>query len=79
MGWEFSGSVRLRKKGSKTSNANANSANSANVGMRDASLFARFAGLAFAYFHIADPSAVLCNRVGFTTKKKGRDCRPSPL
>lgn len=72
MGGVFPGSVRLRKKGAKTSNANANPANSANVGMRNASLFARLAGLAFASFQIADPSAVLCDRVGFTTKKGER-------
>ena len=72
MGWEFPGSVRLRKEGAKTSNANANPANSANVGMGNASLFARLAGLAFASFHIADPFAVLCDRAGFMTKKGER-------
>ena len=78
MVWEFPGNVRLRKKGAKTSNANANPANSANIGMRNASLFARLAGLELASFHILDPFAILCGRVGFMTKK-GRDFRPSPL
>ena len=70
MGWEFPGSVRSRKKGAKTSNSNTNP-NSANIGTRNASLFTRLAGLAFASFHIADPSAVLCDRAGFMTKKRG--------
>ena len=76
MVWEFPGNVRLRKKGAKTSNANANPANSANIGMRKASLLARLAGLAFASFHISDPSAVLCSRAGFMTKKRGETFVP---
>ena len=72
MGWEFPGRVRLRKKGAKTSIANANPANSANVGMGNASLFARLAGLALASFHIEDPSATLCGRAWFMTIKGER-------